>query len=422
MRREELHGLDWVVKWGWLASGVVHVILTVTMARTLAPAPGRPAGEQLLELTFNPQPDELEALEQVDAPEFELIDGRTDIASIEQVNEQDGDDSEQDNADADALIEPLFSGAPDPQFPDNGSQMSIALKKELPDDALLLTKIDGAENDDDAFDLRSGPPAEKPGTQAEFFGTVAHGDRFVYILDRSGSMSNDDGTGTRLDAAKAELRTSVGKLTEDQKFCVLVFSNNFESMNGDSVTRPKMHAANVRNKRALAKWLRTINPTGGTEPRGALRAGLALNPSGVFLLSDGQFHGGPAPIIEGLPMQQNLSAAEVIEQYNFCGAPVHTIAFIDKSCQPRMERLAMMTGGEHRFIGTITAKPPPPPKPPSPKPTLPPQRKLLAMAYSLESHGKHTAAVRRYREILQKYPRTAEANFAMRRIYVLDPP
>ena len=76
MRREELHGLDWVVKWGWLVSGVVHVILTLTMARTLAPAPGRPAGEQLLELTFNPQQDELEALEQVDAPEFELIDGR----------------------------------------------------------------------------------------------------------------------------------------------------------------------------------------------------------------------------------------------------------------------------------------------------------------------------------------------------------
>lgn len=420
MRREELHGLDWVVKWGWVISGVVHVILTLTMARTLAPAPGRPAGEQVLELTFNEQQDELDALEQAEAPEFELIDGRTDIASIEQINEQDGEDRQRDNSDADSLVDPLFSGAPDPQFPEEGSQMSIARKAEFPEEVLLLTKIEGAENEDDAFDLRSGPPAEQPGTKAEFFGTVAHGDRFVYILDRSSSMSNDDGNGTRLDAAKAELRTSVGKLTENQKFCVMVFSDDFKCMSGG--TRPKMHAANARNKRALAKWLATINAAGGTEPRGALRAGLALNPSSVFLLSDGQFNGGPTPVIEGLPMQQNLKASEVIEQYNFCGAPVHTIAFIDRAAQPRMERLAMMTGGEHRFIATIPPKPIEPPKPPPPKPVVPPQRKLLAMAYSLESHGKYTAAVRRYREILQKYPRTAEATFAMRRIYVLDPP
>jgi hypothetical protein len=424
MRRQE-HCLDRVVKWGWLVSGIVHVIFTLTMARTLAPAPGRPAGEQLLELTFNYQQDELEALEQDDATEFDLVEGRTDIASIEQMLDGDGEDEERDKADSDALIEPLFSGAPEPQFPDHGTQMSIARRRELPEEVLLLTKIDGAENEDDPFDLRSGPPADQPGTKAEFFGTVAHGDRFVYILDKSGSMGTGDANGSRLEAAMKELRTSVGKLTEDQKFCVMVFSDTFQCMNEDGGNRPQMRPANSKNKRALAKWLATIKPAGGTEPRGALRAGLALNPSGLFLLSDGEFNGGPAPVIQGLPMEQNLSAAEVIERYNSCSAPVHTIAFIDKSSQQRMEKLAMLTGGEHRFIGSVLPQPAPPPQAPPqppPRPTLPPQRKLLAMAYSLESHGKYTAAVRRYREILQKYPRTAEATFAMRRIYVLDPP
>jgi hypothetical protein len=420
MRRES-YCLDPVVKWGWLVSGIVHVILTLTMARTLAPAPGRPAGEQLLELTFNYQQDELEALERADAVEFELIEGRTDIASIEQMLDRDGEDKERDAADFRALVDPLFSGAPELEFPDRGSQMSIARQKQFPEAALLLTKIPGAENEDDRFDLRSGPPAEQPGTRAEFFGTVARGDRFVYILDRSGSMKNDLGGGSRFRAAVKELLASIGKLTEEQQFCVVLFSNDFEYMGDGDGDIPVMFRATSRNKGALKSWLAKAQPGGGTDPRGALRAGLALNPSGLFLLSDGAFNGGPTPVVEGLPMEQNLSAAEVVERYNFCRAPVHTIAFIDKTSQPRMQELAKITGGEHRFVGNVAPRPKEPPKPP-PKPPVPRQRTLLAMAYSLESRGKYTAAVRRYREIVQQYPRTAEATFAMRRLYALDPP
>jgi hypothetical protein len=133
-------------------------------------------------------------------------------------------------------------------------------------------------------------------------------------------------------------------------------------------------------------------------------------------------------------MTRNLAVSEVVRRYNKCHAPVHTIAFIDTASRPRMKQLARLTGGQHRFVpGFATARssaparrpapaPPQQQPPPKPKPTVPPQRTLLAMAYSLESVGKHTAAVRRYQQVIQQYPGTPEAAFAMRRIYVLNPP
>ena len=36
--------------------------------------------------------------------------------------------------------------------------------------------------------------------------------------------------------------------------------------------------------------------------------------------------------------------------YNYAGAPVHTIAFVDESSRPRMKELADLTRGEHRFV------------------------------------------------------------------------
>jgi hypothetical protein len=146
---------------------------------------------------------------------------------------------------------------------------------------------------------------------------------------------------------------------------------------------------------------------------------LTLDPSGVFLLSDGKFNGGAARLIEWLPIEHNPSAAEVIDRYNYAGAPVHTIAFVDRSSRPRMEELAQLTGGEHRFVSALDLCRP---KPGSATDEKYRRRMLLSLAQSLELQGKYTAAIRRYREIAKQNPGTEEAKMAVQRAEALDTP
>ena len=107
-------------------------------------------------------------------------------------------------------------------------------------------------------------------------GTRAYGNRFVYVIDMSGSMSarmviedseseTDDRKGTRLEIASAELMQSVSALTEDQSFYVILFNKGARKFLDLPHHKPEPYPCTLENKRLLEEWVTKIRPHGGDE-------------------------------------------------------------------------------------------------------------------------------------------------------------
>jgi hypothetical protein len=231
---------------------------------------------------------------------------------------------------------------------------------------------------------------------------------------RSGRKGSD----TRFDRAAYELVRSIEKLTADQSFYVLLFSSDTRRMFDDDKV-PHMLPATPENKEKLRKWITTVHPGGNTDPREALYLGLALRPSAVFILSDGEFNGQRdghrSSFFDG-----NLSAFEVVAGNNPGKAPIHSFAYEDPVNRKAMERLASETGGDFRYIPPLGDEPPPPP----PRVQMTDEQRaagLLRLAATLERAGRTRVALLRYREIAAKYPATSAGKEAQARALKLDP-
>lgn len=186
-------------------------------------------------------------------------------------------------------------------------------------------------------------PGQSGSASGSFFGIEAGGHQFVYVLDMSNSMK-----GRRFDRATAELVRSVEQLGPHQEFYVLLFSNGTTQMFGRSESLPKPIAATMENKKRMADWLPKAFRGGGTDPREALRIAMRLNPSAIFMLSDGEFNGHKNQKRENL-LGGNADAFSIV-QAAFSKTPIHSIAFEDRSSRDNMKRLAEMTKGEFRFV------------------------------------------------------------------------
>jgi hypothetical protein len=286
-----------------------------------------------------------------------------------------------------------------PQFAAPG-QTTDMLSIDMP----LLSGRNGAGDD---VSSRRGS-----GTGASFFGTVAEGDRFVYIVDISASMESGKGARaghpSRLVRAIAELQSSIDRLLPDQSFYVILFSGETRRLFDDQTLLPRAVRATPDNKRRLNEWLGTIETGSSTDPRAAMRLGLGMEPSAVFLLSDGEFNGQKNGVNSDL-LNGNPTIFEVIERHNRSQTPVHTIAYEDTSNCKTMELIAHSTGGEYRFV---------PPHGSGPKPSravvLRNNRAshLLARARVLESRGREKQAQTLYRRIQQDYAGTPAAQAA----------
>jgi hypothetical protein len=178
------------------------------------------------------------------------------------------------------------------------------------------------------------------GRGATFFGTAAAGDRFVYIIDASRSMRH----GGRLRMASFELQNSINQLTANQSFCVLLFSDTTKMMFYEPTA--ELINATELNKSRLSEWLRRVKPRGGTNPRGALRISLELEPDAIFILSDGAFE----PAEEATDDTLQLEIPQLIRRFNTGRVQIHSIAFADPSSKANMAEIAALTGGRFRFI------------------------------------------------------------------------
>jgi hypothetical protein len=100
----------------------------------------------------------------------------------------------------------------------------------------------------------------------------------VYVMDRSGSMSDTFGLLQR------ELMRAIGSLERDQLFEIIWF-NEGKPTELFSRLRP----ASLENKQHAFAAIGRIVPSGQTEPIPAVRIGLGYKPDVLFLLSDGDF-------------------------------------------------------------------------------------------------------------------------------------
>lgn len=150
-----------------------------------------------------------------------------------------------------------------------------------------------------------------PAGGTSFLGIQDNGRRFVYVIDRSFSMENDNA----LQAAKLELLSSLDRLQENQEFQV-IFYNNDPFVLETRGNRFPMFWGTDPQRLQVREQVRAIGPAGGTSHMPALIKALSYNPDVVFLLTDGA-------------ADTALTNAELreLQQRNRHGARIHCIEF-----------------------------------------------------------------------------------------------
>ncbi|MEX2168792.1 MAG: VWA domain-containing protein [Pirellulales bacterium] len=254
----------------WLVSAVLHVAaLLVLMALTFATLK-----ESAVFLTANAmQADESAIPELVD---FELEPVKLDEMKFDELPDE---ISELNNAEfsAEDIAAPIVAEASLLEVPGAADLLTTDLG------ALMAgMSADGAEDGNAAGGLGGAGAAE-----ASFFGARSRGNRFVFVVDNSGSMGEG-----RMETTLMELQRSVEALKEDQLFSIIFYSDQVYPMfYPESVE--ELVPATRENKLKVAKWLPTVQMCLGGRLREAMDLAQQLDPQVVYLLSDGDIRSEP---------------------------------------------------------------------------------------------------------------------------------
>lgn len=171
--------------------------------------------------------------------------------------------------------------------------------------------------------------------QTTFFDIAAKGTRFVYVLDRSGSMF-DHGA---IRVAKEELVVSLAALESTQQFQLLFYNQGLLELTG-SGDRPQMQWATDINRTLARQFISNVQPDGGTDHMPALKKALRYQPEHLFFLTDAD--------------QPILSARELneIKMANNGRTAIHCVEFgkgPEISGDNFLKKLARENGGTYRY-------------------------------------------------------------------------
>src|SRR5271157_1170140 len=207
-----------------------------------------------------------------------------------------------------------------------------AADAKRPRSSFLMPPAGSSGAGDDRYNLEGTDWSEIPTwRQTSFFGLRARGQFFVFVVDQSGSMIDDD----RLTRAKIELLRSVFALQPPQRFEVIFYNEEATPMPGGPLPRP----ADLKTKNQLTSWLHLI----GTDPRPAMAQAIALQPDAVFLLSDGEFPEG---------------TVERVAKLNPRKVPIHCVDMTGGQAGNHLKRIARDSGGQYASRpGTLQAAP-----------------------------------------------------------------
>ncbi|MEO8271458.1 MAG: vWA domain-containing protein [Aureliella sp.] len=168
------------------------------------------------------------------------------------------------------------------------------------------------------------------GRGANFFGSHAYGDRFVFVVDSSSSM-----TGPRWNAACDQLITSIEQLDSGQEFFVICFDYQTTYLFNLPPHRLKYSTKTEKSVRGVRSWLASRTLGRATMPAEALQVALSLNPDAVFLLSDGELQD------ESLLMLRMINAPNTVTRQ----IPINTISLYSGEGWLTLQQIAADNGG-----------------------------------------------------------------------------
>jgi hypothetical protein len=119
------------------------------------------------------------------------------------------------------------------------------------------------------------------GKTLQVFGTEGTGNSFVFVFDRSGSMSEHAERPIR--AAKTELIQSINSLENLYRFNIIFYNENFLAWRQNR----KMAEATDQNKENAKRFVEGITPVGGTRHLEPLLEAIKHRPDVIFFLTDG---------------------------------------------------------------------------------------------------------------------------------------
>lgn len=178
------------------------------------------------------------------------------------------------------------------------------------------------------------------GDGAQFFGLPAAGNKFVFVVDCSLSMRDDN----RWGEACTELNAAIERLKPEQLFYVILFDGQVHRMFNHDERQAALFPATDENKALFREWLLTARLGYETRPFLSVVNAIGLRPDAVYLLSDGDFKDPTADFLkrnnrpfddQGNPLHQ---------------VAVHTIVFHSREGLATMGRIARENGGKMLFI------------------------------------------------------------------------
>ncbi|MGQ0636189.1 MAG: vWA domain-containing protein [Planctomycetaceae bacterium] len=119
------------------------------------------------------------------------------------------------------------------------------------------------------------------GGGTSFFGARGSGQRFVYVLDASGSMLEYGA----IRVAKAELLASLAQLGSDQQFQIVFYNEkNFPMVAPGG--KSQLFRGTDANRNLASQFINGVNPDGGTRHLTALLEALNYVPDVIYFLTD----------------------------------------------------------------------------------------------------------------------------------------
>ena len=190
---------------------------------------------------------------------------------------------------------------------------------------------------------------------AEFFGSKAVGNTFVYVVDSSPSMRRDGA----FEAAKEQIVRSLGSMKPKQRYHISFFGGELESMTFRGQAAETFPIpANSENLSKTMEWIGRIKiQKDGRPPIDALQSAIAMQPDGIFLLFDGD-----TKVDDWTAKVREINRSKDFLSDGGPKVPIHVIHFFRDEFEKSMRTLATENNGTYRFI-------PRPQKSPFQKPT-----------------------------------------------------
>jgi hypothetical protein len=174
--------------------------------------------------------------------------------------------------------------------------------------------------------------------KTKFFGVEAEGNKFVYVFDRSFSMTSYESI--PLKTAKIELLSSIERLQDQQQFYCVFYNHQPWPYEPYGSSRGRLHFATSENKNRFRNFLYELPAEGGTSHVPALEWAIRKKPDVIYLMTDGEEKDDPT-----------RAELQKLTRMNSGGASIHVIQF---TLEPRPDstlvQLAKLNRGKHRFV------------------------------------------------------------------------